>query len=133
MKKILLDTNAYTKLLRGDKQVLEVLGNADSIFMPVVVLGELLAGFRGGTKETKNRKLLDGFLMKPRVEVVPISQDTAEIFAEIKYGLTRAGTPLPINDIWIAACAIEVGAVIVSYDDHFLKIPKVRIWDPLHS
>ena len=129
MKKVLLDTNAYTKLLRGDEKILQVLGNADSIFIPVIALGELFAGFRGGTKEAKNRKLLGQFLMKPGVEVVPIGKDTAEIFGEIKYSLTAAGTPLPINDIWIASCAIEVGAVIITYDDHFLKIPKVRIWE----
>lgn len=128
MNKILLDTNAYTSLLRGDEKILEVLGEADSIFMPVVVIGELLAGFRGGSKEATNRKLLDQFLMKPRVEVVPISQDTAEIFAEIKYDLTKAGTPLPVNDVWIAACAVEAGAVIISFDDHFLKISKIRVW-----
>lgn len=129
MKKIILDTNAYTKLLLGDEQILQALGNADSIFMPVIVLGELFAGFRGGAKEKSNRELLEQFLMKPRVEIVAIDKDTAEIFGEIKYNLTRAGTPLPINDIWIAACAIEVGAIIISYDDHFLKIPKVRLWD----
>ena len=129
MKKVLLDTNAYTKLLRGDEKILQVLGNADSIFIPVIALGELFACFRGGTKEAKNRKLLGQFLMKPGVEVVPIGKDTAEIFGEIKYSLTAAGTPLPINDIWIASCAIEVGAVIITYDDHFLKIPKVRIWE----
>lgn len=133
MKKVILDTNAYTKLLLGDEQILQALGNADSIFMPVIVLGELFAGFRGGTKETKNRQLLEQFLMKPRVEITPVSKDTAEIFGEIKYSLMRAGTPLPINDIWIAACAIESGAVIISYDDHFLKIPKVRVWDRVNE
>ncbi len=128
MKKILLDTNAYTRLLRGDRQILQALGDADNIFVPVIVLGELLAGFRGGTKETSNRKLLEQFLMKPRVEVALINKDTAEIFGEIKYSLVKAGTPLPINDIWIACIALEAGAVVISYDDHFLKIPKVRVW-----
>ncbi|HCB23336.1 twitching motility protein PilT [Candidatus Daviesbacteria bacterium RIFCSPLOWO2_01_FULL_38_10] len=133
MKKIILDTNAYTGLLRGDEQILKELGNADNIFVPVIVIGELLAGFQGGTKETKNRQLLEQFLMKPRVEVVPIDKETAEIFGEIKYALVKAGTPLPVNDIWIACCALEAGAVIVSYDDHFLKIPQVRTWAPLDN
>lgn len=129
MRKVLLDTNGYTKLLLGDKAILEALGNADKIFVSVVVLGELFAGFRGGTKESKNKNLLEQFLAKPQVEVVPIGKETAEIFGEVKYTLQRRGTPLPINDIWIASCAIEVGAVIITYDDHFLKIPEVRIWD----
>lgn len=131
MKKVLLDTNAYTKLLSGEKAVLEELGKADRVFMPVVVLGELFAGFRGSSKEVRNKKLLEQFLGKPQVEILPISRETAEIFGEVKYSLLRTGTPLPINDVWIASCAIEAGAVIATYDEHFLKIPKVRIWDQM--
>lgn len=131
MKKILLDTNAYTKLLLGEKAVLEELGKADRVFMPVVVLGELFAGFRGGTKEMRNKKLLEQFLSKPQIEIIPINRETAEIFGEIKYNLLCTGTPLPINDVWIASSAIEVGAIIVTYDKHFLKIPEVRVWDIL--
>lgn len=129
MRKVILDTNAYTKLLLGEKAVLEELGKADRVFMPTVVLGELFAGFRGGIKEARNKKLLEQFLGKPQVEIIPISRETAEIFGEIKYSLLRAGTPLPINDVWIASCAIEAGAVILTYDKHFLKIPEIRIWD----
>lgn len=131
MRKILLDTNVYTKLLLGDEDVLSELGNADSIFIPAVVLGELFAGFRGGTKESRNNTLLEQFLAKPSVEIVLIGKETAEIFGEIKHSLVRSGTPLPINDIWIAACAVEVGAVIITYDEHFLKIPQVRVWEKL--
>lgn len=129
MRKVLLDTNGYTKLLLGDKAILEALGRADKVFIPAVVLGELFAGFRGGIKESKNKKLLEQFLAKPQVELVPIGHETAEIFGEVKYTLERRGTPLPINDLWIASCAIEIGAVIITYDNHFLKIPKVRVWD----
>lgn len=131
MKKVLLDTNAYTKLLLGEKDVLEELGKADRVFMPVIVLGELFAGFRGGSKEMRNKKLLEQFLGKPQVEIIPVSKETSEIFGEIKHSLIQAGTPLPINDVWIACCAIEAGAVIVTYDSHFLKIPEVRIWDKI--
>lgn len=131
MKKVLLDTNGYTKLLSGDRLVLETLGSADSVFVPAVVLGELFAGFKGGTKERSNKKLLEQFLAKPRVAMLPIGKETAEVFGDIKYKLLRAGTPLPINDVWIAACAIEVGAIIITYDEHFLKIAGVRVWDNL--
>lgn len=129
MRKILLDTNSYTKLLLGEEPVLEALSEADKIFIPTIVLGELFAGFRGGTKEAKNKELLEQFLAKPQVEIVPIGKETAEIFGQIKYHLTQRGTPLPINDVWIACCAIEVGAVIITYDSHFSKITEVRIWD----
>lgn len=129
MRKILLDTNAYTKLLLGDQAVLEALGRADKVFIPTVVLGELFAGFKGGIRETRNKKLLDQFLSKPQVEILPVSKETAEVFGEIKYNLIRAGTPLPINDVWIACAAVEAGAIIITYDEHFRKISQVRIWD----
>lgn len=133
MRKILLDTSGYTKLLLGEIAVLETLGGADRIFVPTVVLGELFAGFRGGTKEAKNKKLLEQFLAKPQVEVVPIGRETAEIFGQIKYNLMRNGTPLPMNDVWIASAAIEQGAIIVTYDTHFSKIPEARVWDKIPS
>ncbi len=129
MKKVVLDTNGYTKLLLGELSVLEVLAEADRVFVPTVVLGELFAGFKGGTKEVKNKKILEHFLAKPQVEIVPIVKETAEIFGQIKYNLVRSGTPLPINDVWIASCAIETGAIIVTFDKHFSKIPEARVWD----
>lgn len=129
MKKILLDTNAYTRLLLGDRAVLEEIGKSDKVYIPTVVLGELFAGFKGGMKEVNNKKLLEQFLAKPQVEILPISKETAEVFGEIKYDLIRAGTPLPINDVWIACCAVEVGATVITYDKHFSKISKVRVWE----
>lgn len=128
MRKILLDTNAYTKLLLGENSVLEELGLADKVFIPTVVLGELFAGFKGGARETNNKKLLEQFLDKPQVEILPVNKETAEIFGEVKYELTRAGTPIPINDVWIACSAIEVGAILITYDGHFSKVSQVRVW-----
>ncbi|MDO8452510.1 MAG: type II toxin-antitoxin system VapC family toxin [bacterium] len=128
MRKILLDTNAYTALLQGDKSILEELGKSDFVYMPSIVLGELFAGFRGGNRENGNKTLLEKFLKKPGVEVVNVTRETAEVFGEIKYILTKAGTPLPINDVWIASCALETGAVVLTRDAHFSKIPGLRIW-----
>lgn len=133
MRKILLDTNAYTKFLSGDSAVLEELGKADNVYLSAIVLGELFAGFRGGNKEIENKKMLLKFLAKPQVEIIPVSKETAEIFGEVKYKLSRAGSPLPINDVWIAACAMETGAVLITYDNHFTKIPGIRIWDVMKN
>ena len=129
MRKILLDTNAYSHLLKGDKQVLEELDAADLVYMSTFVLGELLAGFKGGNKEITNKKLLDKFLNKNKVQQLPASRETSELFAEVKHNLRKAGTPIPINDVWIAAHAFEIGAVLVSYDAHFSKVPGLRLWD----
>ncbi|MBI2590522.1 MAG: type II toxin-antitoxin system VapC family toxin [Candidatus Blackburnbacteria bacterium] len=128
MRKILLDTNAYTKLLLGEKPVLDELARADLIYLPSIVLGELFAGFMGSSREKKNRKLLEKFLQKPGVKMTPVGNETAEIFGDIKHTLSKNGTPLPINDVWIASCAVETGAVVVTFDNHFSKIPGLRVW-----
>jgi tRNA(fMet)-specific endonuclease VapC len=95
----------------------------------VVVLAELLFGFRGGTKRAENQKMLDKFLHKSTVSVLDVTVETAEIFSELQYSLKKDGNPIPVNDVWIAACAVESGSVVITYDNHFRKIPGVRLWD----
>lgn len=129
MRKTLIDTSAYSYLLSGSEDVLKVLARADLVYISVFVLGELYAGFKGGSKETFNRDLLARFISRPTVRIVPATQETAEIFAEIKHSLQRAGTPLPINDVWIAAHAIETGSVLATFDSHFNQISGLRLWD----
>lgn len=129
MKKIILDTNAYTKYLLGDKKVLDVMAKAEVTFMSVFVLGELYAGFSGGKKEKENKAMLKHFLQKPTVDVLDATEETSEVFGEIKDSLKRAGTPIPINDVWIAAHVKETGAVLISYDNHFKSVPGLRLWD----
>lgn len=129
MKKMLLDTNAYTGLLSGDERVLDYISKAQVVLMSVIVIGELHAGFRGGLKQSQNNELLQKFLKKSIVETIDVTIETAEIFGMVKGNLKKAGTPLPINDIWIAAQAIEMGSILISFDSHFHKIPGLRIWD----
>jgi tRNA(fMet)-specific endonuclease VapC len=129
MRNILLDTNAYTSLLTGDTRVLDTVASAEVVFMSIFVLGELYAGFRGGTKNVKNRNILEKFLVKPTVKILNATSETAEIFGSLKNNLKKAGTPLPINDVWIAAHAMETGSLIITYDCHFEKIPGIRSWD----
>ena len=132
MKTISLDTNAYKKLLGGkDEGLLRAMERADKVFLPVVVLGELLAGFKGGSKEKINRDVLEKFLLKTSVEVLDIGRETAEVYGEVKNDLSKRGTPIPTNDLWIASQTIETGSVLITYDKHFLKIPGLRIWDRL--
>ena len=129
MKKIILDTNAYTRLLAGDEYVLDVVASAEVVFMSIFVLGELHAGFIGGTKQKENRDVLKRFLLKPTVKILNATHETAEVFGSVKNSLMQAGTPLPINDVWIAAHGIETGAVIISYDAHFSKVSGLRRWE----
>ena len=129
MKKILLDTNAYTKFLTGDEAVLNILAGAEIIYMSIFVLGELHAGFKGGNQEKKNNELLDRFLGKPGITILNATSETAQTFGMVKASLRTAGTPLPINDVWIGAHALETGSVVVTYDHHFEKIPGLRLWN----
>lgn len=131
MRKIILDTNGYTSFLAGDEHVLAELAKADIVYMSIFVLGELNTGFEGGRNNKKNKKLLDKFLKKPTAKILDATFETSEVFGKVKNSLKQAGTPLPINDIWIASHALETGSVLVTYDNHFSKIPGLRIWDEL--
>jgi len=132
VSKLLLDTNAYSKLVNlSDRSVKEAIEETETVFISTIILGELLSGFKRGSLEKKNRELLNRFLDKPTVEIVSLNKETAEIYADVLLNLIRKGTPIPTNDIWIAASAIEHGAVLVTYDTHFLKIPGLRLWDRL--
>ncbi len=128
MRKVLLDTNAYSRLRGGDQELLDTLGEADIVFMSVFVLGELYAAFKGGSREKENRAGLAAFLDKPIVKRVFATDETAEVFAAIKDALRRQGTPLPTNDIWIAAHAVESGATLLTYDAHFRNVKGLRRW-----
>jgi len=129
MKKILLDTNAYSSYLRGDKKVLDILSDAEKILLSVFVIGELYYGFRGGNNESRNKLILEQFIDKPNVKIIRASQETAEIFAVIKHNLKKSGNPIPLNDVWIAAHALETSSVLVTYDRHFQQVSNLRIWD----
>jgi tRNA(fMet)-specific endonuclease VapC len=129
MKKIMLDTNAYSAFMRGDESVLSALGSADTVYLSIFVIGELLAGFKGGRKENENRTFLEQFKEKPTVKILLGTEDTAEIFASVKAALKKAGTPVPINDIWIASHAMESGAQLVTFDGHFKAIAGIRLLD----
>jgi tRNA(fMet)-specific endonuclease VapC len=131
MKAILIDTNAFARFLAGDEKVFGSLARAGRVHFSVFVLGELFAGFRSGSKEKRNRQILERFLAKPGVEVLAATRETAEYFGLIKSALKKAGQPIPLNDIWIAAQALETGSVLVTYDTHFALVPGLRIWDEL--
>ena len=131
MRTILLDTSAYVRFLAGDEKVLICLAQAGRVGMSIFVLGELLAGFRVGTRDKQNREILGRFLAKPSVAVLDATRETAEYFGLIKAALKRSGQPIPLNDVWIAAHALETGAVLVTYDTHFAAVPGLRTWDEL--
>jgi tRNA(fMet)-specific endonuclease VapC len=99
--------------------------------MSVFVLGELFAGFRAGTRELRNKRILQQFLDKPSVRVLEAGRETAEVFGLVKDALKKSGKPIPTNDVWIAAHALEAGAVLVTFDRHFAVVPGLRLWDEI--
>lgn len=126
MRPILIDTNAYAAFKRGDEAIVTVLQHAPSLLMCVTVLGELLAGFAAGNRESVNRSELTQFLQSPRVKVVASTAATADIYALIYAALRRKGQPIPSNDLWIAASSLEHGAALLTYDAHFHAIDGLR-------
>jgi len=135
MMRVMLDTSAYSAFARGHEQVKEAIQAADEIWMSPVVLGELHAGFRRGTRRAENERNLSRFLSSPRVAVADVTEETAVRYAEIFAFLRDAGTPLPTNDIWIAAGAMQHGLRLVTTDSHYQKVPQVVVgyYEPLRS
>ena len=123
--RIALDTNRITDLFRGDGELAERLGICEEVWIPLIVLGEIKAGFRGGKEQRRNEGLLNRLLAKPTVGVLLPSQETAEHYAGLFVQLKRAGTPIPDNDLWIAALVLEHNLCLITRDQHFESIPQL--------
>lgn len=123
--KILLDTNAYVGFKRNVVEMVDFIVSAESIVFSPIVLGELMFGFRNGTRFKENMEDLNSFLDHEVVELVQIGKITSDRYSRIAEQLKRQGTPIPTNDIWIAAQTIEHGAELISSDKHFEKISSL--------
>lgn len=127
MTAVLLDTSAYSAFLRGHPAVKSVLQCAARVVLTPVVLGELLAGFRSGGRRKKTEAELDRLLASPRVDVVAVDAETAERYAVILHALRQAGTPIPTNDVWIAASAMQHGLRLLTTDVHYSRVSQVVV------
>lgn len=125
--KVALDTSAFSALLRGNEQVARALRSADEIVLTPVVLGELRAGFLMGKHRVRNESILGDFLFSSRVRVRDIDEETSERYAAIVSYLREQGTPIPTNDIWIAASAMQHGLKLITTDRHYLKLPQIIV------
>jgi tRNA(fMet)-specific endonuclease VapC len=126
----LLDTNAYSALKRGHAEVARLVRESSELAFSTIVVGELQFGFRNGAKLDRNLAELETFLENPRLVVLPVSRLTADRFGRIAAMLRKAGTPIPTNDIWIAAHVFESGAELLSFDAHFAAVPGL-VWTQL--
>jgi tRNA(fMet)-specific endonuclease VapC len=122
MTSLLIDTNIYSYAMRGDAEIIKALQQVSDIGITAISIGELLYGFKAGNKEETNRQELNQFLDSPRVTLYSINEETAEYYCLILDQLKKNGTPIPTNDIWIAAVAFQQGMPIYTKDQHFNKI-----------
>jgi len=120
--KIILDTSAYAGFKRNDVETVETIVQAELILFSPVVLGELMFGFRNGTRFKENMDELNRFLEHEAVDLVQIGKITSDRYSRIAAQLKRQGTPIPTNDIWIAAQTMEHGAELITSDQHFERI-----------
>jgi tRNA(fMet)-specific endonuclease VapC len=123
--KLCLDTSGYSHFKRGHDDVVRLIDGAAWIGVPAIVLGELRTGFALGRRQVDNERELGTFLRNSVVSVLDVDDAASKIYAEIVVALKRAGTPVPTNDIWIAAVAAREGATVLTYDAHFRAIGRV--------
>lgn len=127
----LIDTNVYSALKRGRREVVELIRESSQLLLSAVVVGELMSGFRTGSRQSENLHDFKEFIASPYVEFLPITMTTAERFGRVSAALRTAGTPIPTNDVWIAAHALETGAELISYDQHFSLVGGLAWIDPV--
>src|SRR5579862_4507989 len=126
--KLALDGNCYTDLCRGNVSVVNAVELADEVCLPFIVLGELRAGFAAGSQGPRNEAVLRRFLLKPGVGVLYADDQTTHHYATVYRQLRRQGTPIPTNDMWIAALALQHSLVLCARDKHFdalAQLPRV--------
>lgn len=121
---MILDTNAVSAVLSGDKGVGEILSDADRHHLPLGVIAE----YQFGLLASKRRKRLDSLFRRLEADSILLYPDreTADWYAAIRFELKKNGTPIPENDVWVAALARQFNLEIASQDAHFDLIDKVK-------
>ena len=125
--RVMFDSDAYSKLMRGDRRVGDIVRSAEQILMPTVVVAELMYAFRQGQRTEQHVDQLRSFLERPYGSFVPAGPVTADRYSRIMESLRAKGRPIPTNDMWVAAHAMETGADLVSAGSHFGHIDQV-VW-----
>lgn len=133
MSAVALDTNVYSGFMRGVPAAVGALRNVREIHLPLIVLGELLAGFASGARPKKNLEELARFMASPRVSLLEPDERTARHYGDIFAALRAAGTPIPSNDLWIAALARQHRVSLLTFDVHFRAVPGLSVVHPGES
>jgi tRNA(fMet)-specific endonuclease VapC len=123
--RVALDTNRLTDLFQGDAELADRLSACDEVWIPLIVIAEIKAGFYGGSQQHRNQILLQTLLAKPTVGILLPARETAEHYARLFVQLKRAGTPIPDNDLWISALVLEHDLRLITRDRHFEHVPQL--------
>ncbi len=125
--KLILDTNIYCDFAEGLPDAVDAIAvYGQSIFIPSVVLGELFFGFMKGSMQQFNEKKLRQIVSRLKIEIIDVNTDVARKYAMIYLSLQKRGIKIPINDVWIAACCMEVGGTLLTRDKHFELLDQIE-------
>ena len=127
MSSIVIDSNVLIDVINGCGDYADTLGKADEVLVPLIVLGELHAGFSDTRSDHAKRRAVERFLEIPSVRTVTLTEETVGFYASVRRQLKRAGTPIPQNDIWIAAQTLEHGAALCTRDTDFKAVANLRL------
>ena len=123
--RVVLDTNRYVDLCKGVGSTVELLETADVVLLPFVVLAELRAGFLLGRRQVENERALNAFLLKDGVEVLFADDQTTHHYASVYRQLRKQGTPIPTNDMWLAALVLQHTLALHARHKHFEHLPQL--------
>jgi predicted nucleic acid-binding protein len=125
--KLVLDTNIYSDFAEGVSDVVEMLATSgELLFIPSVVLGELTYGFMKGSRQELNERKFREIIRRLDIEIIRVDEHVARKYAIIYTSLVKKGKKVPINDVWIAACCMEVGGTLFTRDRHFEVIEQIE-------
>jgi tRNA(fMet)-specific endonuclease VapC len=125
--KLVLDTNIYCDYAEGLPHAVDFMAvRGDDIYLPSIVLGELTYGFMKGSRQRFNERKLQEIIKKLRIEIVDVNQNVSRKYAIIYLSLVKKRTKIPINDVWIAACCMEVGGTLLTRDQHFQRVDQIE-------
>ena len=124
--KLVIDTNAYCDFAEGVPQTVDILATMGRrLFLPAVVIGELSYGFQKGNRRVANEKMLDKIIKSLEIQVIDITRSVASKYGLIYLSLVKKGRKIPLNDVWIAACCMEVGGTLLTRDQHFVHVEQI--------
>jgi len=125
--KLVLDSNTYNDYAEGLHDTVDMIASyGEYIFIPSIVLGELSYGFMKGSRQQFNERKLRQIINRLKIEVIDVNIDVARRYAAIYLSLEKRGAKIPINDVWIAACCMEVGGTLLTRDNHFKLLDQIE-------